>query len=410
MFTSLLKITSFYKDFLTGYYLSNPQITGKSFYEQYKHLMDQGYGYSDYFPRYLRKNHKIRSFEYVHNAAPLQQAWARENSASSMGDDLLLEQIAQFQPEVLFFQDSSSFHGAFFERVRKKVNSVNLLVGHICSPYTAANMEAFRHFDLMLTCSEKFREELTQHGIRAYLFPHAFESTLAPKPEPNRIPDNDIIFIGSLLYRSEFHHERIAYMEEILGNGLPLTMYGMIENDPWHILKLKQAAYLGLKGAERLGMKGHLKNPRLRKITQLNEIPVRAPYSRAIKQGIIKDQLYGKNMLKEISNHAISFNMHARVAGEYAANVRMYEVTGAGSLLVSDHKRNIPELFEPGEEILTYRSKEECIEKLRWALDNPEKAAEIAARGQKRTLNDHSVEKRVELLLEILEMELKKID
>lgn len=402
MFTSLLKITSFYKDFLTGYYLSNPDITGKSFDVQYKHLMDQGYGYSDYFPRYLAKNHDIRSFEYVYNAEPLQQAWARENGCAFSGDELLLEQIARFQPEVLFFQNSTSFHSGFFERVKEKVKSVKLLVGHICSPYTAANMEAFRHFDLMLTCSEKFRTELLEQGISSYLFPHAFEASLVPDHALKQAPENDIIFVGSLLGRSEFHRTRIEYIEEILRRGLPLKMYGMIEEDAWPLLKAKQAVYLVVKAAEKLGMKGHLKSQGLRKIAQLNEMPVKAHYSEAIKQGIIRDQLYGKDMLEELSGHAISFNIHARVAGDYAANIRMFEATGAGSLLVTDHKQNISELFEPGEEILTYRDREECMEKLRWALDNPEKAAEIAARGKERTLKDHSVEKRVDLLMEIL--------
>jgi len=110
-------------------------------------------------------------------------------------------------------------------------------------------------------------------------------------------------------------------------------------------------------------------------------------------------------MLREISEHALSFNIHARVAGDHAANVRMFEVTGAGSLLVNDHKQNIREYFEPGEEILTFRNKQECMSKLRWALDHPEEAREIAARGQARTLRDHSVEKRVDLLMEILEKE-----
>jgi hypothetical protein len=198
-------------------------------------------------------------------------------------------------------------------------------------------------------------------------------------------------------------------MEEILRRGLPLIMYGMIEDDGWLLLKAKQAIYLGLKGAEKAGIKGHLKNPGLRKIAQLNEMPVRALYSKEIRQGIIRDQLYGKSMLKEISKHAVSINIHARVAGEYAANVRMFEVTGAGSLLVTDHKNNIRDFFEPGEEILTYANKDECVEKLSWAIDNPLKAAEIASMGQKRTLKDHTVENRVELLMEILEKEFKLI-
>ena len=40
MLTSLLKITYFYKDFLNNYYNSYTQITGKSYNEQNKHLID----------------------------------------------------------------------------------------------------------------------------------------------------------------------------------------------------------------------------------------------------------------------------------------------------------------------------------------------------------------------------------
>jgi spore maturation protein CgeB len=93
------------------------------------------------------------------------------------------------------------------------------------------------------------------------------------------------------------------------------------------------------------------------------------------------------------------------VAGDYAANVRMFEVTAAGALLVTDHKKNIRQLFEPDSEILTYSSTGECIEKLKWAIDHPVEAGKIAAAGQKRTLNDHSVEKRTLLLFEIMRKE-----
>ena len=109
MFTTLLKITSFYKDFLNNYYQTFPQITGKSYDEQYKHLMAQGYGYADYFPRYLEKIYSIKASEIVHNAVHLQGAWAAENNIQLSGDELLLEQIRSIQPEVLFIQDSSNF-------------------------------------------------------------------------------------------------------------------------------------------------------------------------------------------------------------------------------------------------------------------------------------------------------------
>jgi hypothetical protein len=208
--------------------------------------------------------------------------------------------------------------------------------------------------------------------------------------------------MASLLYRSEFHRTRIAYVEEILKSGLPLRLSGIIEDDPWFLLGLKQASWLFVRSAEGLGLNNLVKSRSLRKISQLKGMPVRSRYSSMIKENISKQLLFGKEMLREISRHAVGFNLHGEVAGDYAANVRMFEVSGAGSLLVTDHKCNIHELFEPNHEVLTYKSIEECIEKLGWAIDHPAEARKIALAGQKRTLRDHSVERRTGLLYEII--------
>jgi hypothetical protein len=402
MYSSLLKVTSFYKDFLSDYYHSNPGIAHKSYQEQFNHLMSEGYGYADFFPRYLAKNYSMEAREIVHNAGSLQHAWAREKNSRLRGDDLLLEQISFYKPEVLFIQDSSNFDAGFMDRIRQKVPSVRLLIGHCCAPYTAVNLKSFRKYDLMLTCSEKFVGELERHQVRAILFPHAAEASLVADKTSFSAPENDIIFIASLLYRSEFHNTRIAYVEEILKSGLPLTMIGIIEEDPWHLLKVKQALYILVRAIENAGIKSFRGSPAYRKIAQLKEMPVRSSYSSLIKQHLRQDHLFGRKMLQEIARHSIGFNLHAEVAGDYAANVRMFEVTAAGSLLVTDHKKNIRELFEPDSEILTYLSTEECIEKLKWAIDHPVEARRIADAGQKRTLRDHTVERRVDLLYEIM--------
>lgn len=407
MFMSLLKITSFYQDFLNNYYRLNPQITGKSYDEQYKHLMAQGYGYADYFPRYLEKNYSIKASEIIHNAAFLQRAWAVEHGSRLTGDELLLEQIKTVQPEVLFIQDSINFDAAFLETIREKVKSVRLILGHCCTPYTALNLESFGRYDVMLTCSEKFHIELGKHKINCHLFPHAVERSLVTERSPGSSSENDIVFIGSLLYRNEFHRKRIAYVQEILKSGLPFKMYGILEEDPWHRLKIKQASYLYVRLAGRLGKNG-FQSRRMRKIAQLKEMPQKNPYSKMIRQHLRTDMLFGKEMLKEISRHAIGFNLHGEVAGDFAANVRMFEVAGAGTLLVTDHKNNMGELFEPGTEVLTYHSPEDCIEKLKWAIEHPVEAEKIALAGQRRALRDHSVENRVDLLYNIIKQEFSK--
>ncbi|MBE9518359.1 MAG: glycosyltransferase family 1 protein [Bacteroidetes bacterium] len=401
-----IKVTSFYPNFLESYYKSNPELITKSYEEQHKHLMNQGYGYSDYFPRYLQQNYSIPGTELIHNAKALQSAWAREHGSELTGNRLLLEQLKTYEPEILFIQDSANFSASFIQKIREEVASLKLIIGHCCAPYNNESIKAFRQYNVILACSERFLEDFRKNGISSYLFPHAIESTLISQMNEIADPVNEIIFIGSLLFREEFHKKRISYIEEIFRNKLPLHMYGQLETDPWHLLKMKQTAYLAIKLLTALNIRSVYDNRTLQKIGQLKEIPRKTRHSSSIRKNIRTESVFGKKMLELIGGYAIGFNQHGEVAGDYAANVRMFEVTGAGALLVTDDKKNIPSLFEPDKEILTYKSIEECIEKLQWAISHPAEARSIALAGQQRALREHSVEKRVDLLHEIIQKEL----
>ena len=50
----------------------------------------------------------------------------------------------------------------------------------------------------------------------------------------------------------------------------------------------------------------------------------------------------------------ISLNRHIDVAEGYANNMRLYEATGVGALLLTDAAPNLGELFEPGRRSSTY--------------------------------------------------------
>lgn len=92
----------------------------------------------------------------------------------------------------------------------------------------------------------------------------------------------------------------------------------------------------------------------------------------------------------------IGFNIHIDCAGDYAANMRLFETTGVGTCLLTDKKSNLSELFKDGEEVITYSSVDDCLDKIKWLLDNPIECRRIARNGQQRTLKDHNFENRVE--------------
>jgi spore maturation protein CgeB len=107
-------------------------------------------------------------------------------------------------------------------------------------------------------------------------------------------------------------------------------------------------------------------------------------------------------MYEIISQSKITLNNHIDDAKNEAANMRLFEATGVGTCLLTDWKENLHELFEPDREVVTYKSVEECIEKVKWLLDHPQEREAIAKAGQARTLKDHTFAQRAIQLDEII--------
>ena len=105
---------------------------------------------------------------------------------------------------------------------------------------------------------------------------------------------------------------------------------------------------------------------------------------------------YGLAMYELLLRSKVTLNMHAGFASTWTGNMRLFEATGIGTCLVTDWKENISQIFSPDSEVVTYKSVQECIEKVQWLLNNPGQRKEIASAGQRRTLHDHTYANRVE--------------
>ena len=82
--------------------------------------------------------------------------------------------------------------------------------------------------------------------------------------------------------------------------------------------------------------------------------------------------------------------------------MRLYEATGVGTLLITDWKKNITDMFEPDKEIVVYRTPEECAELVQYYLDHDKEREKIAKAGQERTIREHTYHQRMEELIEIV--------
>jgi spore maturation protein CgeB len=350
------------------------------------------------------------AYELIANAKPLQTSWAKEHGFNYSGEELLLEQFKFYKPEIIFFQDSLSFSYSFIRDVKKNVPSVKKIIGWCCAPFTIQQVETFMLYDFVCGCSPKFVDFLITKGIKTYRLNHAFESSLLHRiQKANNYPTSDFIFIGSFIGNQDFHNSRIKLVETLINKKVNLSLYTNLPNSNSFYVFGQKVGYSISSFLKSLGLNHFaLSLPLIKKVARLTEKPSKINFSKQFKEAANPTPLFGIEMFRAISKSKIGFNSHGGVAGEYAANVRLFEVTGVSSCLLTDNKKNNRDFFEPDQEVVTYESVDECIEKVNWLLSHPKALREIASAGQKRTLRDHTFENRAGELHEIILKELCK--
>jgi spore maturation protein CgeB len=105
----------------------------------------------------------------------------------------------------------------------------------------------------------------------------------------------------------------------------------------------------------------------------------------------------------------IVINLHRAIDDETNQNVggipalsvnpRSFEIGACGAFQLTDVRHSLGAAFAPGEEIATYASPEELIEKADYYLNHEEERQTIALRGYARTMREHTYPRRVRQLL-----------
>ncbi|HKQ45308.1 MAG TPA: glycosyltransferase [Rhizomicrobium sp.] len=371
----ILVINTDYPNFLRTLYRGWPGLAGADYQTQMAARNDSLFGVADYYSKnFIKQGHD--AVEVHVNNRMLQFAWAREhgltmeapascweNSATgsrrlvreilksiakslltpllrkprphrmpAWEAALLAAQISQFKPDIILNQemgyiDNGTLKGMKPARCR--------LIGQIAAPLPA-NTD-FSAYDLVISSLPNLVDWFRRHGFKAELNRLAFEPSILDKLGPQPVRDIDLSFVGSL---SPEHRGRIRLLETIAAQA-PLKIWG--------------------NGMELL--------PR--------SSPLHACY-----QG----EAWGRDMYAVLRRSRITLNNHLDLAGPWANNMRLYEATGMGTLLLTDAKQNLAEIFTPGEEVADYRDAEDCVAQIHRYLKDEGSRAAIAAAGQHKAI------------------------
>lgn len=371
----ILIVDTYYAAFLARLYVQKEGLANTDYQTQLQTLLNACFGTSDFYSRHLNVL-GCEAQDLVVNCVPLQKTWAKANNiplsqlalkvphrlyrlpivgkflANLPGlMDIAIAQIKAAKPDVLYCQDLSFFPGEVLHELKQHVR---LIVGQIACPLPP---EPFlKGYDLILTSFPHFVDRLRSLGVASEYFRIGFDErilSLMGKVDKNI----DFSFVGGI----SRHH----------GGAIPLLEY------------LTEQTSMKVFG---YGSSSLPESSSLRK-----------------RHG---GEVWGMDMYRTLARSRITLNRHINVAENNANNMRLYEATGVGAMLLTDRKDNLHELFEIDKEVVAYSSKEEAAELVRYYLDHPQEAAQIAKAGQARTLREHTYEKRMHELVPILKRHL----
>jgi len=362
----IIIIDTYYRQFLQSFYRKHPHFIHHFYVEQYRALMDQCFGTADFYSSSLNQlGHQAD--DIVGNCEQLQRSWAKEHgmrwgSAFSAEQKnmrllrVLKAQILHFKPDVLYLQSLSWPGPEFLREVLAEIKP--LIVGQIASslsPHIDLTL-----YDLILTSFPHFIETFKQMGVKSEYFRIGFGAGVLSRLHDN-VKSNPAVFVGSFNGKNGPHDVGTRLLE-YLATRVPVKYWG--------------------QGINALA----------------DDSSIRRFYY---------GEAWGIDSYRILAKARIALNRHAGWSANYANNMRMYEATGVGAMLLTDFKENLGDIFEIGKEVVAYRSKYECAELAKYYLEHESDREAIAAAGQQRTLNEHTYYHRMQELVDIIKRHMR---
>jgi hypothetical protein len=346
----ILIVDTCYPAFLKSHYARRFGLADAPYETQWRALMDRYFGTCDSYSHYLGRLGHV-AHEVVVNCTPLQHAWARDHNVrlsrlTRLGP--LFAQVEEFVPDVVYVQDVNALSPRTLRKLR---GQRRLVVGQIASAAPPASQLA--PFQLLLTSFPHFVTRFRSLGIASEYFRLGFDPRVLSRLRVES-PRMDAVFVGAL---GRARHSRGNELLERVARQVPIQFWGY-GVDAWPSDSAMRSRYHG--------------------------------------------EAWGLDMFSVLARSRIAINRHIDVAEDYANNMRLFEATGVGTLLLTDEKRNLADLFEPDNEVATYADEAELVEKIGYFLLHEEERAAIARAGQERTLREHTYEHRMRELVEVV--------
>lgn len=391
----------------------NPDFEDAGFDAQMAAYFAKSLVYGDSFARAMTALGN-EAIEVICNAEMVQKAWARDNDVSydeaHWVRQILCAQVEAFRPDVIFIQGLTSNDTGFLPEggFRDSYPFVKAVMGFAGFFHPADRLGGI---DFVLSGLPSLERYYRANNVATALVYHGFDAALAERvaapPGAAGGAMIDFSFTGSTgLGYGENHAVRYWELLELCCGG-GLEIWANEKYDPAALpMPREELANLGVslqasaKEHSPAAVVGVLRDSLSSSFgTELPVLPLSLIFPDAIHPAV-----YGLEMYDTLGRSRLTWNRHfdpddgIREIG----NMRTFEATGIGTCMLVNSGDNAAELYELDTEIVTYDNMAECADKAGWLLSHENERAAIAAAGQRRTLRDHSIDRRCEVIHELI--------
>lgn len=375
----VLMLWKYYPQYFSYFYKKYPYVADLSFKEHRNRIFDDHFAWPAELSKYMNQQ-GIEAEFIIANAESLQKKWAEENkfssySAESWEKEIVLEQIRRFKPDILWITSIFDYYGKFVKEALVYAKKAITWVG---SPFME-EIDA-SGFSVLLTENPNTFQSIQSQFKKVIVTKPGFNPKILGKIGLKE-KIYDVTFIGGI---TPIHTKRAKILAYLIKNGVNLKVFGYLYEQS--LLKKSD----GLRRVARHILKHQSFHEGLY-ILKRTFVKTEYQYNAEIIKSVNQGPVFGLDMYRILAASRIALNIHIDVAGNNAGNMRMFEATGIGTCLLTEHANNIYELFEPGVEILTYKSKEELLGIIQKVLNKDKRVEQIAQAGQKRTLQSHTI-------------------
>ena len=394
--------------YVQSIYDLNPDLASKGFLEQQEFLDGYHLPFTGGLAWSLNRL-GLPTLDIVYDVPELQTAWERDTGEALTGDNrrlsLALAAIKHFRPSVILEQSFGLFQPDVLAEIRKRFPFVKVISMHVGFPLVGYGVPFGKspEYDVIFTTCKGFAHDFLRTGVQdVIVVPHGFDSRIVV----DRFDDETypLVFSGSSGFGSGISHwSRYEYLEALC-EKTPITCF---LTEPEQASKSYARDSIAMRVRQQsfdfvrrnlpslgLGLPRHPRSSLIRRPPK-SWRPPNAPLSARYPENC-RSPVFGLDMYSVLAASGITFHRGHDAEGSCSSALRLYEATGVGSMLLADSARDLDQLFVAGKEYVAYESVQDAVEKAIYYLQNAEERLEIASAGQRRTLSDHTLDRRAE--------------